>query len=304
MIGALPAPLAALLVFSAKVLILLFWAFVFFLPGALLKILVPLPAVRLTTTRYLVGVGRAWTASNAWLYRCLLPPLHVELPAELDTQRSYLLICNHQSWADIVILFAILHGRTPWLRFFLKRELLWVPIIGAVCWALDFPFMKRHSRAAVTRNPALARDDLETTRRFCARFRDEPITVVNFPDGTRFSEAKRRTRQSPYQHLLRPKAAGLAFTLNAMGDQFAGLLDVTISYAPDRLLPTWSFLAGRQRALHIRVRCLPIEARWRSGDYSTDAAYRAEFQHWLNALWAEKDAWLSARLAEHPRAAP
>ncbi len=55
----------------------------------------------------------------------------------------YLVSSNHQSWVDILVLQRIFHGRIPFLKFFLKQELIWVPVIGLAWWALDFPFMKR-----------------------------------------------------------------------------------------------------------------------------------------------------------------
>jgi 1-acyl-sn-glycerol-3-phosphate acyltransferase len=295
MIRYLPVPLAIAVTFSVKLAALLFWVFLFLLPGTLIKILVPLPAVRRVMTRYLVWVGSSWTATNVYIYRLLLPPYRrVDLPQNLDPRHSYMLICNHQSWADILILFAVFSGRVPWLRFFLKKELIWLPIVGQVCWALDFPFMQRHSQKAVAMNPQRARQDLETTRRFCERFRGEPITVVNFLDGTRFTEKKRVERKSPYRHLLRPKSAGMSFTLAAMGDQLAGVIDVTIFYGTGDGKPLWRFLAGRQRDIVIEAKLRPIDAKWLGGDYQSDPEFRRGFQEWVSAMWTEKDERLEA----------
>ena len=299
MVRWLPAPLAVALSFLAMLAGLLFWALLWFLPGALLKILIPIPAFRRWMTRYLVWVGQRWTGTNRHIYRALLPTRdwRISLPEGLDPRRSYLLVCNHQSWADILVLFDALHGRVPWPRFFLKRELIWVPLIGLICWALDFPFMKRHSRETLARHPERARDDLEATRRFCQRYRGEPLTLVNFLDGTRFTEAKRVAKQSPFRHLLRPKSAGLSFSLNAMGEQFAGLLDITLWYGNegdlDRRWTLWRFLAGRQGQLRLTGRLLEIDPAWLHGDYQGDAAFRQHFQQQINQLWAEKDAALA-----------
>lgn len=290
MVRWLPAPLAAAVTFVAMLASLCFWVLIWFLPGALIKLLVPIPAVRRAMTRYLVWVGSRWTATNHVLYRLLLPVRwQLDLPAGLEAGRSYVLVCNHRSWADILILFDVLQGRVPWPRFFLKRELIWVPLIGLVCWSLDFPFMRRHSREALARNPALAQQDLEATRRFCERYRGEPITVVNFLDGTRFTEAKRLQKQSPFRHLLRPKAAGLSFTLNAMGEQFAGLIDVTLHYREGPGTVLWRFLAGRQPDVRVEARLRPIDPAWREGDYRGDATFRAAFQHEVNQWWQDKD---------------
>ena len=302
MVRFLPAPLAIVVVFLSKLLVLLFWVFGLLLPGVIVKLLLPSARLRRLMSRYLVWVASRWTATNVLLYRLLLPRYRrLELPPELDRGRSYLMICNHQSWADILILFEVFSGRVPWLRFFLKKELIWVPIIGPVCWALDIPFMQRHSQQAVAMNPQRARDDLETTRRFCERFRGEPITVVNFLDGTRFTEEKRVRRKSPFRHLLRPKSAGLAFTLEAMGDQFAGLLDVTICYGRNSRRPLYDFLTGRLTDVVIEARVRAIDPAWMQGDYQGDAEFRKRFQGWVTQLWSEKDARLEQLHAEAVR---
>jgi 1-acyl-sn-glycerol-3-phosphate acyltransferase len=295
MVRWLPLPLACAVTFFVMLLALLFVVCVLLVPGIIIKVLVPHAGFRRVVTRYLIYCASLWTGANVLIYRSLLPVRwSVELPPGLDPKRSYLVICNHQSWADILILFDLFYGHAPWPRFFMKQELIWVPFIGLVCWGMDFPFMKRHSRQAIERNPALAQQDLETTRKFCERFRGEPITVVNFLDGTRFTEAKRISKQSPFRNLLRPKAAGLSFTLNAMGDQFAGIVDVTICYRPQSVEPVWSFLGGRQPDIVIRSRLLPVEREWITGDYQNDAAFRERFQQQVNALWTEKDEELNA----------
>jgi 1-acyl-sn-glycerol-3-phosphate acyltransferase len=216
----------------------------------------------------------------------------IDVQGTLDPHRSYLLIGNHQSIIDILLMFDQFFARTPPLCFFLKRELLWMPVIGAACWAMDFPFMSRRSQ----------RTDLEATRRFCERFRDHPVTVANFAEGTRFSEEKRVSNRSPYRHLLRPKAAGLAFTLDAMGEQFAGIVDVTIAYRPSKHPVLWSFLIGEQTELAIHIEVLPVPAELMGGDYAGDRAFRERFQNWLNGLWRRKDARLE-RLINRPAAA-
>ena len=268
-------------------------AFLLFTPFIAIKLLVPIPGVRRSCTEVLFGIARQWSAFNHVVYRLMYPvSWDIEVNGTLDPNRSYLLIGNHQSWIDILLTFDQFFARTPPLCFFLKRELMWVPVIGAACWAMDFPFMSRRSQ----------RTDLEATRRFCERFRDHPVTVANFAEGTRFTEEKRISKRSPYRHLLRPKAAGLAFTLEAMGEQFAGIIDLTIAYRPSKHPILWSFLVGEQTDLAIRIDVLPVPAELLGGDYTEDKAFRERFHAWLNALWLRKDAWLE-RMINRPRAA-
>lgn len=299
----LPGWLTGALTFVVMSLALLLH-FCVLLPLAVLKFLLPLPAWRRLMTQLIVGVATSWVGANAVIYRLMFPlAWQIELNGRLDPDKTYLLICNHQSWIDIQLLFDVFHRRTPFLRFFLKRDLIYVPIIGLTCWSMDFPFMKRHSREAIRANPALRNEDLETTRLACERYRQYPVTLVNFLEGTRFTEAKRSASGSPFRHLLRPKSAGLAFAMRAMGDQFAGIIDVTVSYQPTDKSPVWSFLSGEQTELALHAEVLPVPQELIRGDYDADPEFRARFQAWVNALWSRKDARLE-RMQQSARPAP
>lgn len=274
--------------------------FLVFLPFAVCKLCMPWHAARVFWTRVMVAIAEQFIRNNALLMRALMPVRwEVRINGTLDPTRNYLLISNHQSWADIVLLFDVFRDRVPWLRFFLKKQLIWVPVIGFVCWALDFPFMARHSREAIRRNPELAKEDLERTRRACERFRDVPVTVVNFLEGTRFTPAKHMAKQSSYKHLLPPKSGGLAFAINAMGREVAGLLDVTIAYRPTKHRLVWSFVTGEQATLIVEAQVHAIPEDILAGDYQGDSAFRARFQRWVADFWQAKDARLERLLAEH-----
>lgn len=300
----LPGWLVGVLTFTLMLAVLLFWGLLLFVPVMLLRLLMPFRSLQGFLSDLLVAIASQWVASNQLLFRVLHGPgWQLELRGSIDRERSYLMVSNHQSWADILVLFDVMHGRTHFLRFFLKRELIWVPLIGVICWALDMPFMKRHSREAIAANPALRSEDLETTRQFCARYRKRPITVVNFLEGTRYSPAKRDATGSPFRHLLRPKSAGASFTLNAMGEQFAALIDVTLAYRPTRRPLLWSWLCGEQSGMAIHIDTVPIPPDMIHGSYETDEAFRQQFQSWVNTLWARKDARLAQLQTAGPNAA-
>ncbi len=286
----LPAPVIGVLTFVTMLALLLMLTPALML-GVAIKALVPASAVRRGATAALVAIADFWVQVDALIYRLLQDVRwQVIVEGEIDPRRGYLLVCNHQSWADILVLCDAFRGRTFFPRFFLKQALIWVPIVGIVCWALDMPFMRRHSPQAVARNPRLRDDDLRATRAFCQKYRWQPISAVMFPEGTRFTASKRDQKQSPFRHLMRPKAGGLAFMIDAMGDQFAGLIDVTIAYrstvSEDGLL--WSWLCGRQPTLivHAQVQPVPVLSA------AADGAPRQRFQDWVNVLWAQKDARL------------
>jgi 1-acyl-sn-glycerol-3-phosphate acyltransferase len=298
----LPGPLVGVVTFLAMIALLIV-TFAFLLPGILLK-LIPYVPLQRACSRYCVGVAIQWAGASQLIYRILHPKQwQVDICGKLDPKRSYLLVSNHQSWADILVLFDILHGRVPLPRFFLKQQLMYVPIIGMGCWAMDFPFMKRHSKEAIAAKPELRHEDLEATRRSCEIFRTEPVTLVNFLEGTRFTEAKRLQKKSPYRYLLRPKSGGMSFALNAMGDQFAGLIDITIAYHQSSKPLFWSWLCGEQDDLAVRADISPIPADLIHGDYEHDEEFRERFQTWINELWVRKDARLG-RLMDQPLSPP
>lgn len=296
----LPAPVVGALTFLALFSNLLIWGGLIMLLSPLK--LLPLPPLQRALTRFLLSLATQWQSVNKLVYRLLHPAAwHIDdRIGTLDPNKSYLIIANHQSWADILVLFDLFYLRLPFLRYFLKRELLYVPLIGTGCWALDMPFMKRHSREAVARNPALRQEDIGATRQACQIYREQPVGLVNFLEGTRFSEAKRQSHQSPYRHLLRPKSAGLSFTLNTMGDQFGGIIDVTIAYRPTPRALAWSWFCGDQDNLHVHADLLPIPPEMLNGDYEADPEFRARFQAWVNGLWSRKDARLERMLNSRP----
>ncbi|HWY24327.1 MAG TPA: acyltransferase [Nevskia sp.] len=301
----LPAPLLIVLSF-ALLLIALVTSFLLVMVGAIPKLLLPERGRAWLGRNWFNAVvgDTSWWGLNRLVYLLLHGPRRdIVIEGELDHDKTWLLICNHQGWADIPLLVDIFGRRIPFTRFFLKKELIWMPIIGVACVVLDMPFMKRHSKAAVDANPDLKRQDLEATRKACEKYRQMPVTVVNFLEGTRFTEAKRISRSSPYANLLRPKAAGLSFTLNAMGEQFAGIVDVTLCYAPSRNGILWSFLSGDQARIKARARVLPVPPELMHGDYQDDEAFRERFQTWVNALWERKDAELTRLKSEFANAA-
>ena len=209
----------------------------------------------------------------------------------------YLVNCNHQSWVDIFVLQHLLNRRIPLLKFFLKQQLIYVPVIGLAWWALDFPFMKRHSKAALRKHPELRLQDREATRRACAKFRAIPVAIMNFVEGTRFTPAKHDAQKAPYQHLLKPKSGGVAFVLDAMGDGLHSIIDVTIAYPGGR--PSLiDLLADRVPEVRVLVRQRAIPEAMVRGDYQNDRGFRVQFQQWMNGLWQDKDVEIARMLAQ------
>jgi 1-acyl-sn-glycerol-3-phosphate acyltransferase len=268
---------------------------------ALVKAVVRVEPVRRVCNRVLAGIAESWVDVNTWMIRKLTHTrIVVESNADLSYTGHYLVIANHQSWVDIPILQVVFNRKIPLLRFFLKSQLIWVPLLGLAWWALDFPFMKRYSKEMLAKHPELAGKDVETTRRACAKFRGIPISVLIFAEGTRFTSAKHEVQRSPYRHLLKPKAGGLAFVLESMGDALHRVVDVTIAYKNGK--PTFADLfADRVPEVYVQVREREIPSEIVSGHYETDAAARERAQSWIKTVWKEKDERLD-RLAREREA--
>lgn len=261
--------------------------------AALVKLL-PVPALQRWLERRLPGIAESWIAVNSAMIDAFTRTRF--LVEGLETLRQgghYLVLANHRSWVDIPVLQKVFNRRIPLLRFFLKRQLIWVPVLGLCWWALDFPFMQRATKSQLARRPELAGRDLAATRRACEKFRHLPVSIMNFVEGTRFTPAKHASQGSSYRHLLRPKAGGAAFVLGAMGDALDGVLDVTVHY--DLAQPSLADLfADRIRTVRVRVVERAIPEGFVGADYESDRDYRRRFQAWLNGIWLEKDACLEA----------
>lgn len=219
--------------------------------------------------------------------------IEVRVNEKLSKEKWYLIIANHISYLDITLLIRFCAEHTSPPKFFLKKELIWLPFVGIAAWALDMPFMRRYTQEFVTRNPHLKGKDIETTRKSCEKFLDCPTSVINFVEGTRFTPGKAKLRSSPFSHLLRPKAGGIAFTLAAMGEQFSNLLDITLAYPNNSGHPMRDMLSGDMTHIVIDVSVLPVSDDI-VGDYFSDPIFREGFQIWLNELWVNKNKRMKA----------
>ena len=265
-----------------------FW-FVPLMTLALLKLLLPVAAVRRVLSRGLMWVAENWIAVNALALRGSgSRGWRADDAGSLDRDGWYLVLANHQSWVDILVLQVALNRRIPLLKFFIKQQLIWFPLLGIAWWAMDMPFMKRYSAAYLARNPHMKGRDFETTRKACEKFRDTPTSVINFIEGTRFSEAKRQRHNVPYRHLLRPRAGGFAVAMTSMGELFDAILDVTLVY-PGGAAKFWDLCCGRPVRVLVDVRERGVEPWLVGGDYEGDREYRRRVQRWLGDIWQEKD---------------
>ncbi len=283
----IPGFLKGAISFSGLVVNTIFWVIPIFII-AFLKLILPLKIWRKLCDRALNGLASNWIAMNNLNLRLVGGTRWDVRGIEgLKPDAWYLVVSNHQSWVDILVLQKIFHRKIPFLKFFLKKELIWVPVMGLAWWALDFPFMKRYSTAFLKRNPHLRGKDIEITKKACRKFENIPVSIMNFIEGTRFTPAKHIRQGSPYRHLLRPKSGGVAFVLAAMGNQLSGIVDVTIVY-PQGVGSFWDLICGRIPDIRVQVNLIPITDEIK-GDYFNDRTFKRNFQKWLNTHWSGKD---------------
>jgi 1-acyl-sn-glycerol-3-phosphate acyltransferase len=285
MLSFLPGQVRGVLLLLLYVINTIFWSVVILLI-ALLKLSVPVTPWRKLCSRAMDGIGTIWIFFNNCNTR-LINEIRWDVSGtdNLEKNRWYLVVANHQSWVDILVMQKIFYRKIPFLKFFLKKELFWVPFLGLAWWALDYPFLERSSSTI---------KDMKRAKKACEKFRTFPVSIMNFVEGTRFTKEKQGEQHSPYSHLLQPKAGGIAIVLAALGDQLHSILDVTIAY-PGGARSFWAFLCGEPSDVKVRVESLPIDKEI-SGDYFQDREFRKKFRHWLNALWAKKDKTLAALL--------
>lgn len=257
---------------------------------AFCKVLIPAPTSRRFCSAVIVWIAETWaemckkifalTTSVTW---------NIQGVDQLNTAHSYMIISNHQTWVDIPVLIQAFNKKIPFFKFFLKKELIWIPFFGLAWWALDYPFMKRYSKSFLKKHPELKGADVKVTKAACEKFKSIPVSLMNFVEGTRFTIDKCERQSSPYKHLLRPKSGGVAFALQILGQRIKRVLDVTIIYPKDETPGFWALLSGQVSSVIVDVKQLEFNDEMLAGDYENDAEFRKIFHRWLGDLWQQKD---------------
>jgi len=240
-----------------------------------------------------------WVSINkclVWPYRDMEWDVH--MPEGISHKGRYLVFCNHQSGVDILALQHVLNRRAPFGRYLLKHQLFWVPVLGIAWWALDMAFLRRYSRQELIRNPSLRGKDLENAARACEKLKHIPVSMMTFPEGTRFNESKRDAQNSPYEHLLRPRYGGIGQVLYSFDDALDYLIDVTITY-PKGTPSVWHYVSGQVKKISVHVQLRPIDKELRGGDFRENAIVKGHLKTWLNGIWEEKDRLIDDTLNRH-----
>ena len=269
----------------------LFWCS-FLLTIAVFKLLLPIESWKTLCTKWIIAIGECWIFCNGlWIKLLHKPQWTVNGFDSLNQSEWYLTMANHQSWADIFVLQGITNRKIPMLKFFMKDVLIWVPVIGLAWWALDMPFLKRYTQEQVKKNPSLRGKDVIEMKKSFGRFARYPVSIFSFAEGTRFTEAKRVSQDSPYDQLLKPKSGGIGLTLSTM-PYIKKALDFTIKYNSN-YRTFWDFLCGRMSSVEIQVKIIDVPGNLVQKNYIEDEKFREELKEWLYSIWEEKNKFLN-----------
>ena len=242
-----------------------------------------------------------WTMSNRWMInrlKLIQPQVHWQGREHLSPDQWYLVVCNHQTWADILLLQTYLLDDIPPLKFFTKSQLIWLPFSGLAMSILGFPYVKRVSRRTNQKNPALRNADKNNVLKACEGFKNHPTSILNFAEGTRLTAEKHQRQNGEFRHLLNPKPGGITYMLEGMGSQLNGLVNVTLVY-PDGVPTFGDFLQGKCHRVIFDARYCPLPDL--AGEDSNDTSYKASVARWMHGLWEEKDALITDYLAKDLR---
>ncbi|HIB45164.1 MAG TPA: acyltransferase [Candidatus Lambdaproteobacteria bacterium] len=259
------------------------------------KLVIPIQAWRKLWGRISYWIAGGFIITNNFLLKTFFQiDWDIEGLDNLSPDGTYLVISNHLSLLDIPVAQGMFYRQIPFLRFFIKQELVWVPFLGQALWALEYPTMKRYSKETLIKKPELRGKDLETAQRSCEKLLGRPVTILNYPEGTRFTHAKKAKTKSSFNHLLKPRAGGIHTVLSSLGDQLTAILNVTLVY-PGHSSPNLAdLMQGRVPRIVVRIEALKLgkgvvpsleEIRGKGGSLAVRKC--------LFELWKEKDSLIS-----------
>ena len=211
--------------------------------------------------------------------------------------KSCIIISNHVSWFDILLICVIYGSKLPTTKFFMKQSLIYIPFIGLACYALGMPFLKRYSKDILLKNPALRMKDIETTKKVCKALVKYPTTLINFCEGSRYTKEKAEKQKSPYQFLLPPKAASIGVALFEIGNDVEYIFNSTLYYPENSKSAFMDMMFGKLSHIYVDVDLLKKDETL-IGDYLGDKQFKHDFTMHIREIWENKDAILSKMHAD------
>ncbi|PHH74279.1 hypothetical protein CDD82_5020 [Ophiocordyceps australis] len=214
----------------------------------------------------------------------------------LPPHESAVVISNHVAWADFYMIQALAQrshmlGRC---RYFAKRQLRAVPLLGWGLWAMGMPLI---SRKWLQDKAELNRVFSSITDHGC------PIWLISFCEAMRFTRTRYQESQAwckkmdkpQPNHLLYPRNKGFVATIQHLrqAPHIKAVYDLTIAYkhktAFQAAPPFWETLSMSSLSrsegykFHVHVRRFPIESL-----PDTDEGLAL----WLEERWIAKGEWL------------
>ena len=225
----------------------------------IIKLLIPISKFHIVISKIAYWISGGYVLTNNFLMKVFYDPeWDIQGLGDFNINGTYLVMSNHLSLLDIPALQRIFFKQIPFLRFFIKQQLIFVPFLGQGLWALNFPSMKRYSKETLKKHPELRGKDLETTKQSCENLRGQPVSMLIYAEGTRFTPEKNRRANSPYRNLLKPRAGGINTVLRSLGDQLTSILNVTLVYPGHASPSLFDFLLGKITRIVISIEPLKL----------------------------------------------
>lgn len=267
--------------------------FLFFLPIGTIKKISKSNNVKKACLYLLHKTGFLWVHINFYIVK-IVGNLKFNIDGgehlkDLPKDKWYLLISNHQSWTDVLILQFIFKKNLPFQKYFVKEQMRKFPVMGFVWDAIDCPFLKRSDNKNNDSN-----SDIELIKEKSKKFKLLPASIVSFVEGTRYSTKKHAEQNSAYKHLLKPKAGGIACVLSELNREIKSIIDTTLCYVP-RNSNFWDLFSGRLHNISVKIKVLDVpkwlqEKHEKKANYSE---YKQQMQDWLHEMWLAKDEFLA-----------
>ncbi len=124
-------------------------------------------------SRFVHAVQVWWARSFCRIFWCGVSIDGIE---NIDPKQSYVFVSNHQSLADVFVVYGWLPVIFKWI---MKKELRRIPLVGTACKAAGHIFLDRKSRKSA----------IETIKEAESILHDG-VSVVIFPEGTRSTDGQ------------------------------------------------------------------------------------------------------------------